>query len=137
MSTTIASIAGRTLVIAVLALATAGAVVAYRIVASRPSRVRETSDGDRIKMRDAAEALGLDGEGWLFFTSETCAPCRTVKTVLESTGDDWVEVDVDRHPDLFKLWGVYRVPTLIRTGSDGAPLQRHGPQSARTAVVGE
>ena len=65
--------------------------------------------------------------------SPTCAPCKTVRSVLEGVAEDrrgfaWVSVDAADHLDLARAHHVLRVPTLF-------VLDRRGRILARTSGV--
>jgi len=49
------------------------------------------------------------------FYAEWCGPCKMLIPVLERLGDSFeiVKVDVDKHFDLAKEYGIMSVPTLI------------------------
>ena len=49
------------------------------------------------------------------FYAERCGPCKMLTPVLERLGDSFeiVKVDVDKHFDLAKEYGIMSVPTLI------------------------
>lgn len=49
------------------------------------------------------------------FYAEWCGPCKMLTPVLERLGDSFeiVKVDVDKHFDLAKEYGIMSVPTLV------------------------
>ena len=49
------------------------------------------------------------------FYAEWCGPCKMLTPVLERLGDSFeiVKVDVDKHFDIAKEYGIMSVPTLI------------------------
>lgn len=49
------------------------------------------------------------------FYAEWCGPCKMLTPVLERLGNDYeiVKVDVDKHFEIAKLYGIMSVPTLI------------------------
>jgi thioredoxin len=59
------------------------------------------------------------------FGAEWCAPCKTVKPVLENvaadTGVDVYEIDIDSHGAVASLLGIRGVPTVIAF-KDGTPV---------------
>jgi thiol-disulfide isomerase/thioredoxin len=64
----------------------------------------------------------------LYFTTPTCAPCKTVqrpaiRRLQEMTGDHLqvVEIDASAQPDLASQWGVMSVPTTFIIDASGAP----------------
>ena len=70
----------------------------------------------------------------LYFTTPTCAPCKTVqrpaledvKTMLDDQLQI-IEVDCNERPDLAEYWGVLSVPTTFIIDDNGQPRQvNHG-----------
>lgn len=64
----------------------------------------------------------------LYFTTPTCAPCKTVQRpaiqrLREWVGDDIqvIEIDASEQPDLAGRWGVMSVPTTFVLDASGAP----------------
>lgn len=49
------------------------------------------------------------------FYAEWCGPCKMLTPVLERLGDSYeiVKVDVDKHFEIAKEYGIMSVPTLI------------------------
>ena len=49
------------------------------------------------------------------FYADWCGPCKMLTPVLERLGDSYeiVKVDVDKHFDLAKEYGIMSVPTLF------------------------
>jgi thioredoxin 1 len=70
----------------------------------------------------------------LYFTTPTCAPCRTVqgpalKRVQEQMGDgvQIIKVDAASRPEVADHWGVLSVPTTFVIDSAGKPRRvNHG-----------
>jgi thiol-disulfide isomerase/thioredoxin len=70
----------------------------------------------------------------LYFTTPTCAPCRTVqRPALEALkqrlgeGLQVLEVDASRRTDLADAWGVLSVPTTFVIDAGGRPRHvNHG-----------
>lgn len=70
----------------------------------------------------------------LYFTTPTCAPCKTQQTPaltrLQSelgAGVQIVRVDATEHPDAAKRWGVFSAPTTFVLDGRGATLAvNHG-----------
>lgn len=55
-----------------------------------------------------------DGFHLVDFYAEWCGPCRMLGPILEEIEDiDIIKVDVDKHPDLAREYGVMSIPTLI------------------------
>ena len=70
----------------------------------------------------------------LYFTTPTCAPCKTVQKpaisqIKEALGEmlHIVEIDATQQPDLAQRWGVLSVPTTFVIDSRGqARYVNHG-----------
>jgi thioredoxin-like negative regulator of GroEL len=70
----------------------------------------------------------------LYFTTPTCAPCKTmqrpaIQHLQEQVGArlQVVEVDASARPDLASQWGVLSVPTTFILDARGAPRHvNHG-----------
>jgi thiol-disulfide isomerase/thioredoxin len=70
----------------------------------------------------------------LYFTTPSCAPCKTVQRpailrLLEQVGEDLqvIEIDAAEQPDVAGQWGVMSVPTTFVLDSSGAPrFVNHG-----------
>lgn len=56
-----------------------------------------------------------DGLVLVDFYAEWCGPCKMLTPVLERLGESFeiVKVDVDKHFDLAKEYGIMSVPTLF------------------------
>lgn len=121
-------------------LAVAGIVLA----AGLAGRLWQARDG-RVRVADPAEpgaprltgpeleAVGLaahpTGPQALLLGSPTCAPCVTVRRVLDEVRASrpeltWAYVDAADHLDLADAHAVRRVPTLFVLGVDGTILAR-------------
>lgn len=72
------------------------------------------------------EQLGVSGSENLavVFTHPLCSECHVVKPKLERQGRRVVEVDVSKHKDLAKKYGVTLVPLAVSVGADGRVLGR-------------
>jgi thiol-disulfide isomerase/thioredoxin len=70
----------------------------------------------------------------LYFTTPTCAPCKTVQRpaieqLVEQFGErlQVVEIDASANPDLASQWGVMSVPTTFVLDIKGRPRHvNHG-----------
>lgn len=70
----------------------------------------------------------------LYFTTPTCAPCKTVQRpaiqrLSEQLGDRLhvVEIDASANPEMAGQWGVLSVPTTFLLDSSGKPRHvNHG-----------
>ena len=74
----------------------------------------------------------------LYFTTPTCAPCKTVQRpaiqrLLELVGGqlEVIEIDASAQPELASQWGVWSVPTTFIIDPSGKPRHvNHGLTSA-------
>jgi len=74
----------------------------------------------------------------LYFTTPTCAPCKTyqrpaIEQVKQSLGSqvEVVEIDASSQPELASQWGVLSVPTTFILDAQGHPRHvNHGLTSA-------
>lgn len=74
----------------------------------------------------------------LYFTTPTCAPCKTyqrpaLEQVKKAVGDRLhvIEIDASAQPELASRWGVLSVPTtMILDPVGNARHVNHGPTSA-------
>lgn len=124
----------RLLVVAGIVLA---AGVAGRLWQARDGRVRVSADpadpGSPRLTEAELEAVGLaahpTGPQALLLGSPTCAPCVTVRRVLDEVRAarpelTWAYVDAADHLDLADAHAVRRVPTLFVLDIDGTILAR-------------
>jgi len=101
-----------------------------------------------ILARAAKKSHGLDGfspgiPGILYFTTPTCAPCKTVQRpaiqqVQHTLGNEIqvIEVDASERLDLAKEWGVISVPTTFILDKNGQPRQiNHGVARAEKLLA--
>lgn len=61
------------------------------------------------------------------FSSQTCAPCKTLAKTFESVdlkGVRLVEVDIDENPSHEKAAGLRGVPTMIICDANGVEIKR-------------
>ena len=102
------------------------------VVKRRDGAVREVDDDARLD-DDHLAAVGLDltdaRAGAVLLGSPTCAPCDTVKSVLddlqqERDGFRWVYADAGDHLRIAEEHKVLRVPTLFMVAPDGRILAR-------------
>jgi thiol-disulfide isomerase/thioredoxin len=93
------------------------------------------------RAREQAPGLELarpDSPVLLYFTTPTCAPCKTVQRpaihhVKERLGDELqiIEVDASARPEIASQWGVLSVPTTFMIDASGQPRHvNHGVASA-------
>jgi hypothetical protein len=119
-----------TLVVAALALLAAvsgfcmGCEI-YRLSA----RLRGVS-AKHVPRIDTAE-LGLRANGHpralVEFSHPLCSDCRDWERRLARDAIPHVVVDVSRHPELARKYGVAMVPTVVAVGPDGTVLERLAP----------
>ncbi|HVV81821.1 MAG TPA: DUF4395 family protein [Kofleriaceae bacterium] len=124
-----------TLVVAALATVavTTGLCVGcelYRIGA----RLRGVRGGaiDRVDLDHLARATGSrpaialaePGEVVVLFTHPLCGECQTVKAELAEGPRPVVAVDVSRHRDLARKYGLALVPLAVAVGADGRVTSR-------------
>jgi thiol-disulfide isomerase/thioredoxin len=70
----------------------------------------------------------------VYFTTPTCAPCRTVQRpaierLKQVAGDrlQVIEIDAESQPELARQWGVFSVPTTFVLDAQGKPRHvNHG-----------
>jgi thioredoxin 1 len=80
------------------------------------------------------ETIQLGVPAILYFTTPTCAPCRTVQRpalsrLVEQKGEavQVIEIDASAEPELANYWGVLSVPTTFIIDSKGRPRRvNHG-----------
>lgn len=90
------------------------AVGAVALVWARLSRTAT------VLRRRPSTLPGLD-PGVVLFTSETCSTCSRARTMLESIGVEYREIDFESHPEVFTRLGISKVPTFasVRPGGKG------------------
>src|SRR5439155_22366579 len=74
------------------------------------------------------EAIGAAGPAIVQFGTAHCAPCKRARPILEraarEAGVEFVDVDLERRPDLASRYGIRSVPLILVAGADGGVLGR-------------
>lgn len=100
----------------------------------------ETADpASSISDRPWADQLGERGT-LVQFSSAFCAPCRTTRQVLAAVaeavpGVTHVEIDAEHHLELVRELGIFRTPTTLILGPDGAERLRASGVPKRDQVI--
>jgi hypothetical protein len=80
----------------------------------------------RIEPHDVG--LGaVDSNAIVHFTHPLCSECRDWEDRLARNGQPHVTVDVKRHPELARKYGIAVVPTVVSVAPDGTVLERLAP----------
>ena len=63
------------------------------------------------------------------FFATWCGPCKMISPIIEKLANDitnvkFVKIDVDKHDDLARIYGIMSIPTLIFF-KDGKEVKRH------------
>lgn len=133
----------RLLVVAVVVLVV---TLVGRLASRRDGRVTPVaSPADRVVLDRATQSrLGLDdthrGPRAVLFGSPTCAPCVTVKGVLDEIRAErqdfaWSYVDTADHLDVADEHRIRRVPTLLVLDEQGAVIARSSGVPARQELL--
>jgi uncharacterized protein DUF4395 len=69
----------------------------------------------------------LRGAGVVQFTHPLCTECRAWERRLDREGRPHAAIDVSRHPELARKYGVGVVPTVVAVAGDGTVLERLAP----------
>lgn len=58
------------------------------------------------------------------FYSDTCAPCKTLTSLLQNTESKELieDVDISKRRDLVRKFNIRKVPTLVFVDKEGEPL---------------
>ena len=74
-------------------------------------------------VRVEPDAIGARGPAIVQFGTSHCAPCKRARPILEQAarqaGVEFVDVDLERRPDLASRYGIRSVPVIVVTGADG------------------
>jgi len=114
----------------------AGGYLLYRLVGALSLR----------RARSGAAALPSAGRNipvLLYFTTPTCAPCKTIQRpaiqrLQEQLGNRLlvIEVDASAQPEFASQWGVLSVPTTYLIDRGGQPRHvNHGVASAEKLMT--
>jgi Domain of unknown function (DUF4395) len=77
---------------------------------------------DRVELGDFG--LSPNGEVVVQFTHPLCSECLALERRFQDEGRALVTVDVSRHPELARKYGVALVPTAVAVSSTGTVLAR-------------
>lgn len=63
------------------------------------------------------------------FFANWCGPCKMLSPIIEKIGDElptvkFIKIDVDKHEELARKYGVMSIPTLIFI-KEGVELKKH------------
>src|SRR5437762_7121875 len=122
------TLAGQALGLIVAALALLAAATGlcvgceiYRFAARlRGVRARRIESVDLVELGAPASV----GEIVVEFTHPLCTDCRTLEERLRASGRTVLTVDVSRHPELARKYGVALVPTAVAVAPGGAVVER-------------
>jgi thiol-disulfide isomerase/thioredoxin len=111
--------------------------VVNRFLLARAGR-RLQADQARGGQAAGLEAVDPGTPVLLYFTTPTCAPCKTIQRpaiqkVRELMGDclQVVEIDATQRPEVASHWGVMSVPTTFILDANGQPRHvNHGVANA-------
>lgn len=95
---------------------------AYRLLA----RLRGVRAGvlTRVDLEQLGAGAAGAGEVVVLFTHPLCSECQTVGPKLSAEGRAVVTVDVSRHRDIARRYGVTLVPMALAVAADGRVLGR-------------
>jgi thiol-disulfide isomerase/thioredoxin len=132
----VASWTGVLVVVAALAVATAGGVLWKR----RNGNFRESG---AMSMNPMLAELGVTPDGpvtLLQFSSAFCAPCRTTRVLCADVaarvpGVRHVEVDAESHLDAVRALEVWRTPTVLVVDGEGQVRRRASGAPTRAQLL--
>ena len=113
---------------ALLVCAVAVCALVAGILRRRAGRVRVVTDGAVLSAADVGQPLGTAAT-LVQFSTATCAPCRTVRRLLDEQaaadpGVAHLEVDAERRLDLARRFHVLRTPTVLVLDAGGRVTAR-------------
>ena len=61
---------------------------------------------------------GINSFGWAKFYANWCGPCKVLSPIIEKLSEQmeevkFIKVDVDKHDELARKYGIMSIPTLI------------------------
>jgi hypothetical protein len=115
-----------TLIVAALALLAAATGLCMGCEAYKLSARLRGIAARRVARIDPGD-VPLDGAGVVQFTHPLCAECRAWERRLDDEGRPHAAIDVSRHPELARKYGVAVVPTVVAVAGDGTVLERLAP----------
>lgn len=87
-------------------------------------------------------SIGIRDPAVVQFTTATCGPCKVAAPHLQAAADraaiPYHQVDVGERPDVARVYGIRRVPTIAVTGPGGRVLgvwTAFSGEIAETAMV--
>ena len=75
------------------------------------SRTMPVAVEERLKVKAAEVAQGVDGEEMYLFTTKTCPNCQIAKEYLRNMS--YHVIDAEEHPELAQDYGIMQAPTLV------------------------
>jgi thiol-disulfide isomerase/thioredoxin len=145
------SLTGVVVVVGVLALATAFGWWRHRrdgrllaVTDDLPAKPVSRTGGGLVWLErsPALTALGVrpGAVNLVQFSSAVCAPCRAARRVLEEVegavdGVHLVEVNVERHLDAVREFGVWRTPTVLVVDGAGRVVRRASGVPTREELI--
>jgi thiol-disulfide isomerase/thioredoxin len=132
----VASLTGVLVVVAALAVATAGGVLWKR----RNGNFRESG---AMPMNPMLAELGVTADGpvtLLQFSSAFCAPCRATRVLCADVaarvpGVRHVEVDAESHLDAVRALEIWRTPTVLVVDDEGQVRRRASGAPTRAQLL--
>jgi glutaredoxin len=114
---------------AIVRILLVGAVAGAALVVARLANGRASRRAERADI----DADGFTGRV-LLFTDSACGTCDLARTVLESTGIEFVEVTYGAHPEGMQAAGISAVPLLVVRDERGQTVGRIAGRPSRRRV---
>lgn len=117
------------LIVLAIALAATLAIGLYRRATDGRARAEAPRDQTpRLNSTRIGHELGTAAT-FVQFSSPTCAPCRSTRTLLSGLADEWpevahVELDAESRLDLVEEFAIARTPTVLVLDATGAIRHR-------------